>query len=70
LGKLSLLGPDDFDKDRKERIKKLARDLSPAVRRELDKLLDKKDLPDARRKIRKLLGPERAKRLLNENSSE
>ncbi|MBD3157956.1 MAG: hypothetical protein GF309_04140 [Candidatus Lokiarchaeota archaeon] len=70
MGKLSLLGPDDFDKDRKERIKKLARDLSPAVRKELDKLLNKKDLPDARRKIRELVGPERAKRLLNENSSE
>ncbi|MFO7835290.1 MAG: hypothetical protein R6V83_01450 [Candidatus Thorarchaeota archaeon] len=67
---MSLLGPDDFDKDRKERLKKLARDLSPAVRRELEKLLDKKDSPEAQRKIRKLVGAEKAKKLLNEKNTE
>ncbi len=65
-----MLGPDDFDKDRKERLKKLARDLSPAVRRELEKLLDKKDSPEAQRKIRKLVGAEKAKKLLNEKNTE
>ncbi|MGV9168536.1 MAG: hypothetical protein ACOC38_01185 [Promethearchaeia archaeon] len=67
---MSLLGPDDFNKDRKERLKKLARDLSPAVRRELEKLLDKKDSPEAQRKIRKIVGAEKAKKLLNEKNTE
>jgi hypothetical protein len=34
---MSLLGPDDFDLDRKGRKKKLAKDLSPAVAKEIEK---------------------------------
>ena len=40
---MSLLGPDDFDLDRKGRKKKLAKDLSPEVSKQIDRWLDKMD---------------------------
>ncbi len=60
---MSLLGPDDFDLDRKGRKKKLAKDLSPAVAKEIEKWLDKHDDPEAFKRVAELVGPEEAKRL-------
>jgi hypothetical protein len=60
---MSLLGPDDFDLDRKGRKKKLAKDLSPAVAKEIEKWLDKQEDPEAFRRISELVGPEEASRL-------
>ena len=61
---MSLLGPDDFDLDRKGRKKKLAKDLSPSVAKEIEKWLDKQDNPEAFRRVSELVGPEEASRLL------
>ncbi len=61
---MSLLGPDDFDLTGKERKKKLAKDLSPAVQKEIDKWLDLMDDPAALSRITDLVGPEEARRLL------
>ena len=61
---MSLLGPDDFDLDRKGRKKKLAKDLSPSVAKEIEKWLDKQDDPEAFRRVSELVGPEEASRLL------
>jgi hypothetical protein len=63
---MSLLGPDDFDLDGKGRKKKLAKDLSPSVAREIEKWLDKNDTPLAFEKIAQLVGPEEATRLIAE----
>lgn len=60
---MSLLGPDDFDLDRKGRKKKLAKDLSPSVAKEIEKWLDKQDDPEAFRRVSELVGPEEASRL-------
>ena len=60
---MSLLGPDDFDLSGKGRKKKLAKDLSPAVAKEIEKWLDKQDDPEAFRRISELVGPEEASRL-------
>ncbi|MFW9792666.1 MAG: hypothetical protein ACFFEE_00055 [Candidatus Thorarchaeota archaeon] len=60
---MSLLGPDDFDLDRKGRKKKLAKDLSPSVSREIEKWLDREDDPEAIRRVSELVGPEEAARL-------
>ncbi|MGY5859863.1 MAG: hypothetical protein RTU63_10880 [Candidatus Thorarchaeota archaeon] len=60
---MSLLGPDDFDLDRKGRKKKLAKDLSPAVSKEIDRWLDKHDDPEAFRRVAELVGAEEASRL-------
>ena len=60
---MSLLGPDDFDLDGKGRKKKLAKDLSPSVAREIEKWLDKEDDPEAFRRVSELVGPEEAARL-------
>ncbi|MHA1245899.1 MAG: hypothetical protein ACTSPE_00980 [Candidatus Thorarchaeota archaeon] len=62
---MSLLGPDDFDLDRKGRAKKLAQDLSPALRKQIEKWLDEKDEELARRKLTDLVGPEEAQRLMD-----
>ena len=59
-----MLGPDDFDLDRKGRKKKLAKDLSPSVAKEIEKWLDKQDDPEAFRRVSELVGPEEASRLL------
>ncbi|MHA2119035.1 MAG: hypothetical protein ACW98J_08950 [Candidatus Thorarchaeota archaeon] len=61
---MSLLGPDDFDLTRKGRKKKLAKDLSPAVQKEIDKWLDLMDDPTALRRITDLVGLEEARRLI------
>ncbi len=61
---MSLLGPDDFNLNEKERKKKLAKDLPPAVEKEIAKWLDKLDSPQAFRKIAELVGPEEASRLI------
>lgn len=63
VSKMSLLGPDDFDLDRKGRKKKLARDLAPSVAREIEKWLDREDDPEAFRRVSELVGPEEANRL-------
>ncbi len=61
---MSLLGPDDFNLDGKGRKKKLAKDLSPSVAKEIEKWLDKSDSPLAFEKIAELVGPEEARRLI------
>jgi hypothetical protein len=63
---MSMLGPDDFDLGRKERKKKLAQDLSPAVAKEIEKWLEKTDGSLALEKIAELVGPEEAARLIEE----
>jgi hypothetical protein len=63
---MSLLGPDDFNLDGKGRKKKLAKDLSPSVAKEIEKWLDKIDTPLAFEKISELVGPEEATRLMEE----
>jgi hypothetical protein len=60
---MSLLGPDDFDLDRKGRKKKLAKDLSPSVAKEIEKWLDNEDDTEAFRRVSELVGPEEAARL-------
>ena len=60
---MSLLGPDDFDLDRKGRKKKLAKDLAPSVAKEIEKWLDREDDPRAFQKVSELVGPEEATRL-------
>jgi len=67
---MSLLGPDDFDLSEKERRKKLARDLSPAVRKQVEKLLEREDDPDAIRKLGSIVGEKKAEKLLNAKRSE
>ena len=61
---MSLLGPDDFDLGRKERKKKLARDLAPEVYKQIEKWLDHEDEREALCKISDLVGPEEARRIL------
>ena len=63
---MSLLGPDDFDLTRKERKKKLAKDLSPAVQKEIDKWLDMIEDPVALSRLTDLVGLDEAQRLLTE----
>ncbi|MHA1925858.1 MAG: hypothetical protein ACXABV_07120 [Candidatus Thorarchaeota archaeon] len=60
---MSLLGPDDFDLDRKGRKKKLAKDLAPSVAKEVERWLDKEDDPEAFKRVAELVGPEEATRL-------
>ncbi|MFX0106814.1 MAG: hypothetical protein ACFE7R_00870 [Candidatus Hodarchaeota archaeon] len=60
---MSLLGPDDFDLDRKSRKKKLAKDLSPSVAKEIEKWLDREDDPEAFKRVSELVGPDEATRL-------
>ncbi len=60
---MSLLGPDDFDLDRKGRKKKLAKDLAPSVAKEIEKWLDREDDPEAFRRVSEIVGPEEAARL-------
>ena len=66
---MSLLGPEDFGKGRKGRLKKHAKDLSPEVRREIDKWLDELDESEALERISKLVEPEEARRLLRKRRS-
>lgn len=64
LRKMSLLGPDDFDLSRKERAKKLAEDLSPAVRKSIEDWLDRLDDDEAFKRISEVLGPEKARQIM------
>lgn len=63
MSTMSLLGPDDFDLGRKGRKKKLAKDLSPSVAKEIERWLDREDDPEAFRRVSELVGPEEAARL-------
>ncbi len=62
--RMSLLGPDDFDLDKKGRAKKLAQDLSPALRKEVERWLAEPDEDRARRELTRLVGAEEAQRLM------
>lgn len=61
---MSLLGPDDFDLDGKSRKKKLAKDLSPSVSREVERWLDRIDDPETFKKLSELVGPDEARRMI------
>jgi hypothetical protein len=61
---MSLLGPDDFDLDKKGRAKKLAKDLSPSVAKEIERWLDREDDSEAFKRIAELVGPEEATRII------
>ena len=61
---MSLLGPDDFDLDRKGRKKKLAKDLSPSAAKEIEKWLEKGDDPEAFKRLSELVGQDEARRLV------
>jgi hypothetical protein len=69
MSTMSLLGPDDFDLDRKGRKKKLAKDLSPSVAKEIEKWLDRESDPEAFRRVSELVGPEEATRLFARHRS-
>ncbi len=60
---MSLLGPDDFDLDKRERKKKLAKDLSPSVAKEIEHWLDNEEDPEEFKRISELVGQDEAKRL-------
>jgi hypothetical protein len=62
---MSLLGPDDFGLDRKSRAKKLAKDLSPELQKEIDHWLERTDDPDAMQRLTEIVGPDEAKRLVS-----
>jgi hypothetical protein len=61
---MSLLGPDDFDLKKKDRKKKLAKDLSPETYKQIERWLDQEDDPKAFENLSDLVGPEEARRLL------
>ena len=61
---MSLLGPDDFDLDNKGRKKKLAKDLSPAIEKEIEKWLDRGDDAEVFKRLTELVGPDEAARLI------
>jgi len=61
---VSLLGPDDFDLDRKKRAKKLAQDLTPALREQIEKWLEEPDEQQALQGLTSLVGKEEARRLM------
>ncbi|MGY5876278.1 MAG: hypothetical protein RTU30_11075 [Candidatus Thorarchaeota archaeon] len=61
---VSLLGPDDFDLDRKGRKKKLAKDLSPELFKQIDRWLDELDERELIDRLSEMVGPEEAQRLL------
>ncbi len=65
---MSILGPDDFDLSRKERKKKLAKDLSPAVQKEIERWLDREDDTMTFEQLVELVGPEEARRLLRKRN--
>ncbi|TFF96794.1 hypothetical protein EU546_00655 [Candidatus Thorarchaeota archaeon] len=60
---LSMLGPDDFGKSKKERAKKLAKDLAPEVARQIEKILESNDDEEAMRKIERRFGSDITKKL-------
>jgi hypothetical protein len=64
--RMSLLGPDDFELSNKDRKKKLAKDLSPEVAKQIEKWLDRSEDPDTLSRLANLVGIEKAKELLAE----
>jgi hypothetical protein len=62
---MSLLGPDDFDLTNKERKRKLAKDLSPEVSKQVERWLEHSDEPGALEHLSDLVGSEEARRLLD-----
>ncbi|MFX1482270.1 MAG: hypothetical protein ACFFCP_03675 [Promethearchaeota archaeon] len=67
---MSLLGPDDFDLDKKGRKKKLAKDLAPSVAKEIEKWLEREDDPEAFKRVSELVGPEEAARLFKKHKQD
>ncbi len=61
---MSLLGPDDFGLSKKERKKKLAKDLSPALQKTIEQWLDRTEDPVTFEHISDLVGPDEARRLI------
>ena len=61
---MSLLGPDDFDLDRKGRKKKLAKDLPPEMQKQIEQWLDKMEEEEVFDRLSELYGPEQARLLL------
>ena len=59
-----ILGPDDFDLKKKDRKKKLAKDLSPETYKQIEKWLDREDDPESQRNLSDLVGPDEARRLI------
>ena len=66
---MSLLGPDDFGLSKKERKKKLAKDLSPALQKTIEEWLDRTDNPIAFEHIAQLVGPDEARRLIAQHKA-
>ena len=67
---MSLLGPDDFGLKKKERKKKLAKDLSPETYKQIEKWLDREDDPESLQKLSDLVGPDEARRLIEKKQKE
>ncbi len=63
---MSLLGPDDFELSNKDRKKKLAKDLSPEVAKQIEKWLDRSEDPETLSRLADLVGIDNAKKLLAE----
>jgi len=61
---MSLLGPDDFGLSKKERKKKLAKDLSPALQKTIEQWLDRTEDPVTFDRISDIVGPDEARRLI------
>ena len=59
-----MLGPDDFDLTRKERAKKLSKDLSPEVQKQIERWLDHLDDAEAFKRISERVGPEKARAIM------
>ncbi|MHA1768697.1 MAG: hypothetical protein ACTSV3_02475 [Candidatus Thorarchaeota archaeon] len=68
--RVSLLGPDDFGLSKKEKKKKLAKDLSPAVQKEIERWLDNLDEQRAIERITELVGPDQARMLIDKRKRE
>jgi hypothetical protein len=64
-----MLGPDDFGKSRKERAKKLAKDLAPEVARQIEKILESNNDEEAMKKIERRFGSDISNRLKMNSSS-
>lgn len=66
---MSILGPDDFDKSKKERTKKLAKDLAPEVARQVEKILEANDGEEAMKKIERRFGSKITNKLRSDADS-
>ncbi len=61
---MSLLGPDDLELSKKERKKKLARDLSPEVYKQVEKWIEREDDQETFKLLSEIGGDEDAQKLL------